>query len=191
MLQPCRQPGRVFVKGGTQQAVHSGQQCAGLGGKQVHDRPRYIGQRQLGRVADIAVVGGQLPRAFLADRPCGIGDSGQIAAVPGHGLGHCQRTEGAAAGKIGVFPSGAVSVLGKLQPQRERQLRHCGGIAQGGLSRRLPARSARQGLPRRAVAVRRVKRGAHRVKARRHPLHQHTIPSFSGYIRGGWLPPAF
>ena len=67
----------------------------------------------------------------------------------------------------------------------------CGGIAQGGLSRRLPARSARQGLPRRAVAVRRVKRGAHRVKARRHPLHQHTIPSFSGYIRGGWLPPAF
>ena len=183
--EPCGQPGGVGVERLAQQAADGGDQCAGLGGEQVYNGPGHVGQRQLRRVADIAVVGGQLPGALLTDAPGQVGQRGQIGAAVRHGLGHGQRAERAAAGKVGVLPLGAVPAAGELQPQRERQLRRGLGVRQRGLPGSGPAGGAGQALPRGAVRQRREQDRLCGLKRLLHLLRQHTIPSFSACTPGG------
>ena len=93
----------------------------------------------------------------------------------------------------GIFCSESkdTPILGELQPERKRQPRQRGGIRQSGLPGSFPPRCGGQALPRGAVCIRRIQSRAHSVKARRYFLRQHTIPSSSGYNRGGWNPPVF
>lgn len=65
----ARRGGIQFV---VQQVAGQRQQRPGLGGKKLYNRLRSVRQGQLRGVRTIAVVGRQLPCAFLAERPYGI-----------------------------------------------------------------------------------------------------------------------
>ena len=146
------QPGEGGVQLPAQQKMNHSQQRAGLGGEQVHHRAGRVGQGKLGRVPEIAVVGGELPGALLTDGPEVVGDPGQkFAGIP-HALRHDQPAQGAAAGKVGVLISGAVAGAGKIRPQAQRQGGNAPPCAGGLPAAGKPAVKAGQVVPGGAVA---------------------------------------
>ena len=144
-------PGGKARQGGVQlcpqQIAGQGQQGTGLRREQLHDGPGRVRQGQLRRVPDVAVVGGQLPGALLADGPYGFRDGVQKAALMLHTLGADQRTQPGAAGEIGILPGCALSGAEEVPPEGQRQCRD--GPGQGffpGLQKTGPDRLG-QALP--------------------------------------------
>ena len=120
-LHPRRDARRGSIQLVLQQAAGQRQQRPGLGGKQVHDGAGGIRQGQLRGVPHIAVVGGQLPCAFLAECPYGIRNGVQKAPFVLHALGTYQCTQPCPAGEISCFPCGTPPGAGKIQPEGQRQ----------------------------------------------------------------------
>ena len=169
------QPGKGLFQRGAQQIVHHGQQCAGLGGEQVHDGAGGIRQGQLRGVPDVAVVGGQLPGALLAQGPHQIGNFGQVFPGIAHALGHDQPAEQPTACEIGMFVPGPVAGLGKVQPQVQWQRRNLPG-GTGSLAPAVqPTVKAGQGVPGGAVPHRGTGNPASRCKVGTggNPFSQH------------------
>ncbi len=96
----------------------AGEKCACFGREQIDDGAFRIRPCLLGRIADVLVMRGHLPRAFLADRPDRIHNGIQI-----HGCIAAQRAadkigEPAAAGKVLFLIRRARSGAKKNQPIR-------------------------------------------------------------------------
>ena len=106
---------------GAQEIVDGGQQSPRLGGEQVDQGPGGVGQRQLGGVPHIGIVGRQLPGALLADGPHRVGDGVQKAALVFHALGGGQGAQPGPAGKAGFLPFGPLPGAGKVQPEGQGQ----------------------------------------------------------------------
>ena len=125
----ARRGGIQFV---VQQVAGQRQQRPGLGGKKLYNRLRSVRQGQLRGVPHIAVVGRQLPCAFLAERPYGIRNGIQKAPAVLYALGAYQCAQPRPAGKISRLPCGTLPGAGEIQPEGERQGRK--GCLQRGFS---------------------------------------------------------
>jgi hypothetical protein len=101
-VQPC-----------AQQIEHPRQQRARLGGEEIDDRLRHVGQGVAGALD--TDVRGQAPRRLLADRPDAVDDVVEKAALRLQALGQHQRLQRVAAVKVQRLEVAAVADAGKVQ----------------------------------------------------------------------------
>ena len=172
--------GGVLFQFTAQQVVDHGQQGGRLGGEEVHHRAAGVGQGQLRRIPHVAVVGRQLPGAFLTDGPHIVGDQGQEVPGPGAALRHHQAAERAAAGEVGLLKMAAVAGMAELQPERKGQRRHMAAAAGGFVAGGDPAVGGGQPVPGGAVAGRGAggpaARGAARAGGKQFSQHRQVPP---------------
>ena len=96
-----------------EQGGKDGELRPGLRGEEIDHRAAWIGQRQNLGIADMDIVGRQLPAAFLDHQHCAVDDPVEIAPVTGHAFAQCQRVQHATALHIGRLVAGAVAVVGE------------------------------------------------------------------------------
>ena len=95
------------------QSLDDGEGGAGLGGKQVDDRPVRVRNGKRGSIPDIGVMGGQAPAGLGKQQVDSLLDPPQELRSRLEPLGDCKREKQVPSLEIGLFIGNPVSRLGK------------------------------------------------------------------------------